>query len=328
MPKKNLSKSTAKSFFKKLSKQGTLGGACYSSVHGHALEDAQKAALGEFVIGNVLMTMNSPHELLQNPVDAQKLAERMGRKYREKYAVTPRFAPTTDPETMKFGVQVAQKHNCFIQSHLSETKAEIDYVLSIYRKFEEFSKVKNYTEIYQKVEMLGPKTFFGHGIHLSDSELKLLGKTKTAIIHCPTSNAPIKEMGLGSGLFDYEKTNRFKVPWALGSDIGGGPFVCMLDVMNSFVKQHVRKGKKSASYVMALYRSTLAGAKLLQIEKEFGNFEAGKWANIVVLRPSKKRTNSAELSLKQLLLPLWKKREKTHQLVKDVFYKGERLSYK
>src|SRR5690606_22197023 len=140
---------------------------------------------------------------------------------------------------------MADGARCFKQTHLSETRAEIDFTLSLYReKFPEFKKVRSYTEIYEKVGMLGKRSPMGHAIHLSAAELKTLSQTKTAIVHCPTSNAPIKDLGLGSGLFDFRRTEKARVRWALGSDIGGGPFLCMLDVMRSFVEQNRRKGIK------------------------------------------------------------------------------------
>ena len=143
---------------------------------------------------------------------------------------------------MKEGAQFALKHGCFIQTHLSETKQErLSMFLSLYRQIEGFNKVKSYSEIYNKCDLLGPRTIMGHGIYLSDEELKMLSKSKAAIAHCPTSNAPVRDRGLGSGLFDFEKAEKAKINWALGSDIGGGPFLSMFDVINSFVSKIKRK---------------------------------------------------------------------------------------
>src|SRR5690606_34631129 len=143
--------------------------------------------------------------------------------YTTLFRSTPRFAITTTPKVMKEGSKLADKAKCFKQTHLSETPQEIDFVLSIYKQLSGFEKVKSYTEIYEKTGMLGKRSLMGHGIHLSDKELKILSKTETSVIHCPTSNAPIKEKGLGSGLFNFKKVEKSKVRWALGSDIGGGP---------------------------------------------------------------------------------------------------------
>ncbi len=314
----------AKEFFRKLSKSGTLGGACYSSIHEHAVEAAMDHVQGNFVIGNVLMNMNSPEKLTQTEEDSLSLTKRLIKRYGKKHSFTPRFAITTTPRVMKEGSKMADKAKCFKQTHLSETPQEIDFVLSIYRKLPGFEKVSSYTEIYEKTGMLGRRSLMGHGIHLSDKELKVLCKTQTNIIHCPTSNAPLKEKGLGSGLFDFKKVEKAKVMWALGSDIGGGPFLSMFDVMRSFVDQNKKAGVKDATYLKALYRSTLAGAQIMKHDEWSGNLEVGKDANFIVI-PLKKNIASAkpEEILRSMIIPHRLKRENYDSLVKSVYYRGK-----
>lgn len=323
---KSYAKKRAEQFFKKLVKHGTLGGACYSSIHEHAVDAAMKKAQGHFVIGNVLMNMNSPEELTQSEEQSLKLTQRLIKRHGKKHCFTPRFAITTTPRVMKEGSKMADKAKCFKQTHLSETPQEIEFVLSIYRKLPGFEKVKSYTEIYEKTGMLGERSLMGHGIHLSAKELNLLNKTKTSVIHCPTSNAPLKEKGLGSGLFDFKKVEKSKVRWALGSDIGGGPFLSMFDVMRSFVDQHQRKGQKGASFVKALYRSTLAGAEILGCAKSSGNLNKGKEASfIVVPLPKNKLPQDAESILSDLILPHKKSRQNYEGLVSNVYFCGKPL---
>ena len=52
----------------------------------------------------------------------------------------------------------------------------------------------------------------------------MISESNTAIASCPTSNAPIQDLGLGSGLFDYEKAEdqEFAGP---SLQIYGGPFL-------------------------------------------------------------------------------------------------------
>lgn len=325
--RKSFASKKAKGFFKKLSSVGTLGGACYSSIHEHAVEEAMKHVKGDFLIGNVLMNMNSPQKLTQQEEEAIGLTRRLIKKFGKRYVFTPRFAISTSPKVMKEGSKLADKAGCFKQSHLSETPNEIDFVLSLYRQIPGFEDVKSYTEIYQRTGMLGSRSLMGHGIHLSDSELKILHKTKTVLVHCPTSNAPIKQHGLGSGLFDFRKIEKAKIRWALGSDIGGGPFLSMLDVMQSFVEQNHKKGIQEATYVKALYRATLAGADILGIGKKAGNFSKGKEANFVVIPLQGKIPASAEEVLKQLISPNRRRRINYESMVEYVCYRGEALHF-
>jgi guanine deaminase len=286
-----------------------------------------KEAKGDFVIGNVLMTMNSPKNLTQTEDQAIGLAKKLIKRFGTRYAVTPRFAISTSPRVMKEGARLADWAGCFKQSHLSENRDEIDFTLKLYRGFQGFEKVKTYTEIYQKVDMLGSRTLMAHGIHLSGEELKVLAKTRTAIVHCPTSNAPISERGLGSGLFDFKKTERAGVRWALGSDIGGGPVLSMFDVMQSFVEQNKRAGRTGASCIKALYRATLAGAEILGVSKRTGNFRKGKDATFLLVPvPSLTKRQgeafSAETLLSLILNEGAKNRDAQDEFVQKSIFRG------
>lgn len=321
---KSYAKNKASIFFKNLLAHGTVGGACYSSIHEHAIDAAVKRAKGHYVIGNVLMNMNSPEELTQSEDESIHLTKKLIQKHGKKHCFTPRFAITTTPKVMKEGSKLADKAGCFKQTHLSETPNEIEFVLSIYKRIPGFENVKSYTEIYQKTGMLGKRSLMGHGIHLSESELRVLSKTKTSIVHCPTSNAPLKENGLGSGLFNFKKIEKAKVRWALGSDIGGGPFLSMFDVMRSFVEQHQKKGQKDATFIKALYRSTLAGAELMEMGKTAGNLNKGKELSFIVVPLKKEKLEeSAESVLKSIITPHRANRHEYADLVKEVCFQGK-----
>lgn len=323
---KRYSSKRAKDFSQELLEVGTLGGAVYGSIHEHTVDHALEQFVGEYVVGNVLMTQNSPEYLLQKESEAKKLVNQLSKKYQKQYAVTPRFAPTTCPEVMRHGATKAKKHGSFIQTHLSETPEEIEYVLSIFKEIKGFEKIKSYTEIYKKCGLLGSRTIMGHGIHLSPQELKQLQVSKTSLAHCPSSNAPVKQLGLGSGLFNFKKVERAKVHWSLASDIGGGPFLSMFDVMRSFVDQNKKSKVSGATYTKALYRSTLAGAQTLRKEKEIGSLDINKWANMIfVPSPRKLKGEDAESILKRLVQTTLSHRVDYQDLVLSTWYRGQEV---
>lgn len=309
-------------FFKKLARVGTLGGACYSSVHEHAVDAAMRHVQGDFVIGNVLMNMNSPKNLTQSEEESLSLTKRLLRKFGKRHAFTPRFAITTTPRVMKEGSRLCDKAKAFKQTHLSETPQEIDFVLSLYRNFPGFEDVKSYTEIYERTGMLGKRSLMGHGIHLSQKELKILRETDTAVVHCPTSNAPIEQKGLGSGLFDFRRVEKAGVRWALGSDIGGGPYLSMFDVIRSFVAQNSAQDIKGATYAKALYRATLAGAEILGVSKKTGNLVRGKEASFIVVPVPGGALKNAEKTLEAIVTSCSGSREKYDDMVNLVVHKG------
>ncbi|OUR97193.1 guanine deaminase [Halobacteriovorax marinus] len=325
---RSYSKNKAMKFAEELVSVGTLGGACYASIHAHTADDALKNFVGDFVVGNVLMTMESPKYLTQTKKQALKLVEKQTKKYKERYAVTPRFAPTTHPDVMKEAAKMARASKSFIQTHLSETKNEIDYVLGLYKNIKGFENVKTYTDIYLKSKILGAKTIMGHGIYLSKEELQTLSKTGTSIAHCPTSNAPVKQLGLGSGLFDFKRAEKLGIDWSLASDIGGGPFVSMFDVMQSYVAQNEKAKVKGATYTKALYRATVAGARALKLEKTHGSLDTGKFANFILVQSPKDLSGKTEDVLKRIISKHKSSRKFYDKMVEQTFYKGESIFVK
>ena len=263
-------------FWSRIISTGTIGGLCYSSIHSTALDAAMRHAPAGFMIGNVLMDMSCPDYLMQSSKEAIQSVHDGANKYESRYCVTPRFAPTTSPEVMSEGARVAKEKNLFTQTHLCETTNEIEYTLNLYRDISGFEDISSYTEIYARCNMLGPKTVMGHSIHFEQSEWDMISESNTAIASCPTSNAPIQDLGLGSGLFDYEKAEDQGIRWALASDIGGGPFLCMFDVIDSFERQNRYAGKSGDHHIKALYRSTQAGADILGLGDSRGNLSKGK----------------------------------------------------
>ena len=324
----NYTKEKSLSFSKSLINAGTLTGAVYGSIHAHSVDYAMQNFPGDFIAGNVLMTMNSPDELLQKKEEATELVRSLSQKYKNRYAVTPRFAITTHPDVMAETAKIGERHDSFIQTHLCETKPEIEFVMEIYSKLPGFEKVKSYTEVYEKCGLLGPKSIFGHGIYLTTDELQMLKKSSSSIAHCPSSNAPVASRGLGSGLFDIDLINKHRISWALASDIGAGPYLSMIDVMNSFVNQHQSAGRKHVNWTMALYRSTLAGEKICGNHQNRGNFAPGKEANFVVVRSEKIDSSwDVERVLQNSLQISASNRDDVTEKLSAVFWQGRKLSH-
>lgn len=275
-------------FFKRLLSVGTTSGVIYSSIHEHSVDHAFDDVQGDFIVGSVMMTKNSPYYLTESIEESIAKTKALARKYGERYAVTPRFVPSCTNETLLEAAKIARENNCWIQTHLAETKDP-----------EESS-----WEILDQAGLLTKKTILGHCIHLDDQGYSLLAERGSVIAHCPSSNAPIEQLGLGSGLFDFHKVESLGVEWSLASDIGAGPYLSMFDVMRSFYKQNQAAGVEVTA-IKALYRATLKGCEILGLNQ--GNFSEGKLINFMVI--DKKKTsysfeniaNNSEELLKSIL---------------------------
>jgi guanine deaminase len=162
-----------------------------------------------------------------------------------------------------------------MQTHLSESAAEIARVAELY------PRAQDYTDVYEAAGLLGERSLFAHGIHLSERECRRLSETGSTIVHCPTSNT-----FLGSGLMPMADRLRPErtVPIALGTDVGGGTSYSMLATMGEAYKVQMLTGYRPVA--TDLFRmATLGNAASLHLDNEIGSLDHGKWADLVVLDP-------------------------------------------
>lgn len=318
--------SAAREFWNQPAARGIVGGLVYSSIHDTALEAAMRHAGSGFRVGNVLMTRHVPPGLTQTTASAIRSVETGLARCGERYVVSPRFAPVTDPETLRAVARLAHEADSWIQTHLSETPAEIERVLGLYRTLPGFGDVPTYTDIYDRCGLLGPRTVFGHGIYLSATERHRLADSGAIIAHCPSSNAPVEELGLGSGLFDFQAADAAGLRWGLASDIGGGPYLNPFDVIRSFLQQNRRAGISAATPTLALYRATTGNAKLLG---EDGVLAVGSPATFVSIpRPPGldiRPDTCADDILEEVLRPLDTDRTTGETLVRETWINGHRV---
>lgn len=322
-----LAEARARDFWPWALSQGLVGGLVYSSIHPEALAAALRHASAGFHLGNVLMTMHSPPALTTSPTQARESLRTGLKELGQRYVVSPRFAPATDPETMRQGARLAVESGCFMQTHLAETPAETAWALNIYRSIPGFHHVCDYTDIYDRCGLLGPRSVFGHGIFLSARERSLLADSGSIIAHCPTSNAPVAKLGLGSGLFDFRAADAVGLRWGLASDIGAGPYLSPLDVMASFVDQNRQAGITTATPTRALYRATAGNAALLGRD---ASLEPGSPATFVLLQrpgqnPPPQLSGDADALLQPILDAILEERSVCEQCMAETWINGQRV---
>lgn len=271
----------AKIFVRQLHRHGTTTGMVYSSVHKQAADALfQEAASHNMLLiaGKVCMDRHCPDGLQDTPQSAQQdsadLIQKWHNNGRLKYAITPRFAPTSSAEQLHLLGELAQQYpDVFIQTHLSENHKEIAWVKSL------FPERKNYLDVYDHYGLLRKGAVFGHGIHLEQTEWQRLQETQASIAFCPTSN-----LFLGSGLFDLAKAEQQNVPVMLATDVGGGTSFSMLKTMGEAYKICQLKGNQMDP-MHGLYLMTQGAALGLGLENSIGNLNPGTDADFVILNP-------------------------------------------
>jgi guanine deaminase len=271
-------------FFDEMARHGTTTAVAYCSVHKTSADaffaESQKRGTA-MIAGKTMMDRNAPEALTDTPQSAYDdtkavIAEWHG-KGRNRVAITPRFAITSTPEEMAVAKTLAAEHpDLHIQTHLSENKDEIAYTCSLYPEAED------YTDIYARYGLLGPKSLFGHAIHLSDREADAMSESGSVAVHCPTSN-----LFLGSGLFPMKTYQRREKPVriAVATDIGGGSSYSMLRTLDEAYKIQQLLGER-LNPLESFYLMTLGNAEALSMADEIGTLEPGTIADLVVLDAS------------------------------------------
>jgi guanine deaminase len=271
----------ARVFLKECLRAGTTTAAVYCTVHPQSVDVffEEAASLGtRMIAGKVLMDRNAPSALTdtaQRGYDESKaLIAKWHGKGRALYAVTPRFAASSTPEQMEMAGALWRGHpGTYLQSHVSENRAEVAWVRELY------PDRSGYLDVYDHYGHLGPRSIYGHGVWLTEAELQRCHDSGTAIAHCPTSN-----QFLGSGLFNVANAldSRRPVRLGLGSDVGAGTSLSMLQTLNEAYKVAQLNGN-SLSAGHAFYLATRGTANALYLEEKIGSVAVGMEADVIVL---------------------------------------------
>lgn len=285
---KKYASKVASFFLDQLLQNGTTTALVFATVHKESVdaffEEALKRNL-RMISGKVMMDQNAPEYLLDTPEssyqDSKELIDKWHKKERLLYAVTPRFAPTSSAAQLQKARQLLQEFSdVYLHTHLSENKSELAWVQALY------PHSKNYLDVYKQAQLLRKRSVFAHGIHLCDDEWNTLKQHNCSVAFCPTSN-----LFLGSGLFRWDKAEKFDIRIGLGTDVGAGTSFNMLQTLNEAYKvvqlqkayaEHPEE-IASLSPLYAFYMATLGGAKALHLDTHIGNFLPGKEADFVVL---------------------------------------------
>ena len=275
----------AELFLDELIKNGTTTAMTFCSSYKQSVDvfftAAEKRNL-RMIAGKVMMDRNAPEGLCDNAqssyIDSKSLIDKWHNKARLSYAVTPRFAPTSTSDQLEQAAKLLKEYpntsdtkGVLLQTHLNENDEEIEWVKELY------PESKNYFDVYDSHDLTGINSVFGHCIHNTDEEYRAMADSGSKVVLCPRSN-----LFLGSGLFAIDKLEDFEIEMALASDVGGGDSFSMFQVMNEAYKI-CRLNDYNLDPVKAFYLTTLAAAKVLNMDDSIGNFEVDKEADFIVL---------------------------------------------
>ncbi len=278
----------AGSFFPELARHGTTTAMLYTAIYEDSTEAAFHAAAKSglrVIMGKMMMDVGSYGNLQPTKVVSISLheSERLCKTWHGaaegliEYAFSPRFAVACSEKLMRGVAELATKYGAYIQTHLAENREEIEKVRN------QFTWSQDYTEVYEKCGLLGPRTILGHCIHLNDRERAALATAGASIAHCPTAN-----LFLRSGILPLDKVRAAGIRVGLGSDVAAGPELNLWQVMRSAIEsQKARSFYEPEAEVptagAALHLATQGAAEALGKGTIIGSFEIGKEADFTIM---------------------------------------------
>ena len=208
------------------------------------------------------------------------------RFHRTKPILTPRFIPCCTDKLMEELREIQMAYGIPVQSHLSESKGEIDFV--------KFLRPENpfYGDSYNEYDLFGKnddintdvKTVMAHCVWSTEEEVDLMRKNGVYVAHCPASN-----MNLTSGIAPIRKYLDQGLNIGLGSDIAGGHSGSIFRAITDAIQvskmyfRMVDESCKPLVFAEAFYLATKGGGSFFG---KVGSFEEGYEFDAVVMDDS------------------------------------------
>lgn len=248
--------------------------------HTEAILDAVKGSGIRASIGKCLMDNPSttPRNLRESTRDALSEAKDLHRRWngrendRIRISYAPRFVISCTEGLLTEVARLSREQDALVHTHASENLKEIQLVKRLVH-------CENIEYLHQ-LGLTSPQLVLAHCIWLKPNEKRILQKTGTHVVHCPSSN-----LKLASGIAHVPEMLRRGINVALGAD--GAPCNNNLNIFNEMrLSALIHKpgaGPRAMRAQEVLDMATRGGAKALGWFEDIGSIEVGKKADLVAM---------------------------------------------
>ncbi len=200
--------------------------------------------------------------------------------------LTPRFIPCCTNKLMEELREIQMAYGIPVQSHLSESKGEIEFVKFLRPDDPFYGDGYNDYDLFGKNDDIDTdvKTVMAHCVWSTDEEVGLMRKNGVFVAHCPASN-----MNLTSGIAPIRKYLDLGLNIGLGSDIAGGHSASIFRAITDAIQvskmyfRMVDESVKPLVFPEAFYLATKGGGAFFG---KVGSFEGGYEFDAVVMDDS------------------------------------------
>ena len=191
-------------------------------------------------------------------------------------AIGPHAEYTVSPDMFKKVLSFAQKHNCRIHVHVSETQGEHNDCISRHGKTP--------IGLMHSLGLLDLPLMAAHCVWLSDEDMDLMAQKGAHVMSCPGSN-----LKLGSGIARVAKMLQTGVNVSCATDgAASNNNLSMMEEMTlvSLLQKGINLDPTLIPAKTAVRMATINGAKALGLGHITGSIETGKQADITVINTS------------------------------------------
>ena len=200
--------------------------------------------------------------------------------------LTPRFIPCCTDELMEELKQIQMTYGIPVQSHLSESPGEIEFVHFLRPNNEFYGDAYNDYDLFGKNDDINTdvKTVMAHCVWSTEKEVELMKKNGVFVAHCPASN-----MNLSSGIAPIRKYLDLDLKIGLGSDVAGGQSESIFRAITDSIQvskmywRHVNQSCKPIVFSEAFFLATKGGGEFFG---KVGSFESDYEFDAIVLDDS------------------------------------------
>jgi 8-oxoguanine deaminase len=177
---------------------------------------------------------------------------------------------SVSPELLRDTAVLARRHGVTLHTHLAETADEEQYCLRRFGK-RPFAFVRD-------LGWVGPDVWFAHAVHLNDDEVAEMGRTRTGVAHCPSSN-----LRLASGIARVPDllAAGARVGLAVDGSASNDSSDLLAEVRQCMLVHRLGTGVRAMSARTALRLGTRGGAEVLGRD-DVGRLAPGMAADLAV----------------------------------------------
>ena len=282
-------------FTKALKNSATTRACIFATRHREAtvllMELMEKTGLVSYV-GKVNMDREASEALVEESVESSAyqtfgwINSVYDKFQNTKPILTPRFIPCCTDELMEELKQIQMTYGIPVQSHLSESPGEIEFVKFLRPNNEFYGDAYNDYDLFGKNDDINTdvKTVMAHCVWSTEKEVELMKKNGVFVAHCPSSN-----MNLSSGIAPIRKYLDLDLKIGLGSDVAGGQSESIFRAITDSIQvskmywRHINQNCKPIVFSEAFFLATKGGGEFFG---KVGSFESDYEFDAIVLDDS------------------------------------------